>query len=386
MKYLKLTIIVLVLFTTCKPKTKDLQTKQLEETELDIAKTINPENEWIHRKIDSTIKANNIPALSVGVIRDGKLAYVEGFGYLKRDSNIKVDENTLFQIGSDTKKFTGIIVNNLVSEGKLKLEEPITSYLKNELSSEGERKIGGITLNILLHHKSGIPNREPSNERIDGDPMLIPFTEENMIKDLNILELDFEPGEKFSYSNFGYAIVGYICEKVSGQDYSALVKKYVTNKYNMPNTVDYPSIEQSKLIAIPYRKDHRNVESKPWTMGKMTPAGGIYSNIKDLSNLMLAQVRAYQKLYEKGDKIDPLILTEENSDTNEGQYGFGLGKSVDDTGVRYGHGGDLDGYASGYVFLPKKDLGLIMLTSSGGQWFGQLEKQIRIELITNKVK
>jgi CubicO group peptidase (beta-lactamase class C family) len=336
--------------------------------------------EWLDQKIDSTMKVNNVPALSVGIIRNDELVYAKGFGFLTRESKVQVNENTLYQIGSDTKKFTGIIVNNLVAQGKLNLEEPITTYLKKDLSNESIKKLATITVRTLLHHKSGIPNREPSNRRIDGDPMLVEFSEEDLVKDLNILELDFQPNSKFSYSNFGYAIVGYICEKVSGQDYSILVKTYITDKYDMPNTVVYPNKKQSQQIALPYRKDDRIVPSKPWTMGKMTPAGGIYSNVKDISNLMLAQMKAYQKFHRTREKSDPLILTE-NPDGNEGEYGFGLGKNVDEYGVRYGHGGDLDGYGSEYVFSPEYNLGIILLTSSGGGWIGNLNGTIRKEMI-----
>lgn len=336
-----------------------------------------PEEDEIYKMIDSAMKRNNIPALSVGIIRDGRLNSTWGFGFLSRESPVKVDENSLYQICSDTKKFTAIIVMNLVAEKKLALTEPITSYLGSLLSAESKNKLAGITLENLLLHKSGIPNREPSDKRVDGDPMTIPFTEDEMNKDLNRLTLDFQPGSKFSYSNFGYAIAGYICEKIAGQSYDALVKKYITGKYGMPNTVIYPDKKQMLKVAMPYRKDNRNLQSLPWNMGKMTPAGGIYSNIKDLSMLMIAQMTAYRKYKSKGQQDSLLILTQ---NTSEGHYGFGLAKVIDEYGTHYGHGGDLDGYGSGYVFVPDRDLGLIMLTSSGGRWFAQLEKQIRIEL------
>lgn len=337
---------------------------------------------WIRNKVDSTMASNNIPALSVGIISNGKLSYVEGFGNINRESNIKVDGNTLYQIGSDTKKFTAIIVNNLVSEGKLNLDEPIATYLQDVLTSDGRQTVSGITLRTLLHHTSGIPNREPSNKRIDGDPMLVEFTAEDITNDLNSMKLDFEPGTKFGYSNFGYAIAGFICEIVTGQDYSVLIKKYITDKYNLPYTVIYPDQNQLKLVAEPYRKDDRNIKSEPWKMGKMTPAGGIYSNIFDLSKLMIAQIEAYRDFHKIGKTDDPLLLTE-NDGIEESHYGFGLSKTIDETGTRIGHGGDMDGYASGYVFMPDNNLGLIMLTSSGGKWFGQLEKEIRVFLTVN---
>lgn len=342
--------------------------------------------QWLEEKIDSTISANNIPALSVGIVRDGKLYYSEGFGFHERGSGKKVNENSIFQIGSDTKKFTAIIVRNLVLKGKLELEESIVSYLPDTLTAAAKEKLRDITVKDLLLHKSGIPNRAPSNKRIDGDPMLIEYTEQDLIHDLNHLELDFEPGTDFGYSNFGYAVVGFISELASGLDYSTLVETYITEKLGMDNTFVYPNDEQLPLIITPYRKDDRTIRSEPWRMGKMVPAGGIYSNVIDLSKLMVAQIKAYREFNENGERDNPLILTE--SDGLKGShYGFGLGKTVDKiSGSHYGHGGDLDGYASGYVFSPEHNVGLILLTSSGGSWFGQLEKEIRVEVFKDKEK
>jgi CubicO group peptidase (beta-lactamase class C family) len=339
------------------------------------------ENDRIVYWIDSTMKTNNIPSLSLGIVRQGVLSFTKGFGTVERGSAIKVDEHTLYQIGSDTKKFTAIIVNNLVAEGKLSLKEPITTYLVNQLTDSAKLKLSGITLEMLLRHTAGIPNREPSNKRKDGDPMTIEFSEDSMIRDLNVMKLDFAPNSNFAYSNFGFAIAGYISEKVTGLSYDHLVKKYVTDKYGMPNTGVYLDTEQEKRIAWPYRKDNRMIKSKPWTMGKMTPAGGIYSNVTDVSRQMIAQIKVYRNFDENKQKSHPLVLTD---DKKEGHFGFGLAKVVDSIGVRYGHGGDLDGYASGYVFAPDENIGIILLTSSGGRWLARLEKQILAEMMNNR--
>ncbi len=335
---------------------------------------------WIETKIDSSMRANNIPALSVGIVQNGKLNYSEAFGVYERGNTLKVDEYSIYQIASDTKKFTAIIARNLISEGKLKLNGSIVSYLPNTLSSEAIEKLKKISIKDLLLHRSGIPYRAPSNERIDGDPMLIPYTKHDLMYDLNHLKIDFEAGTKFSYSNFGYAILGFICELVSGKDYSVLVKKYITEVLDMDNTFIGPNKKQLSLIVTPYRKDNRAVKSAPWNMGKMIPAGGIYSNVKDISKLMIAQIHAYREFNENIEKDNMLILTE--SDGIEGaHYGFGLAKNIDSTGrTRYGHGGDLDGYASEYTFSSEENKGLIMFTSSGGSWFGQLAKELKSKL------
>jgi CubicO group peptidase (beta-lactamase class C family) len=377
MRSITLVFFGLLLLISCKQNSESSKPTLTQKSQAKPA--VADENEWIRSKIDSAMKANNVPALSVGVIRNGKLSYFEGFGVKERGSTSKVDERTIYQIGSDTKKFTGVLANNLILEGKLDVEESIISYLPDALTSRAKEKLKAVTVQHLLLHRSGLPYRAPGNKRVDGEPMLVPYTEQDLLKDLNELELEFEPGSDFGYSNFGYAVVGYILEKASGQSYAALLKKYITDKYDLKNTFVEPGEKQKPLIATPYRKDDRDRETSPFTMGKLTPAGGVYSNVDDLSKFMIAQMRAYRLYDQKGDKGNPLILTE--SDGIEGShYGYGLNKTIDKNTTRYGHGGDMDGFASGYVYYPEYNKGLILLTSSGGRWFGQLEGQIRKKL------
>ena len=87
-------------------------------------------------------------------------------------------------------------------------------------------------------------------------------------------------------------------------------------------------------------------------MGKMAAGGGVYSTIIDSAKLMIAQLEAYRSTAEASEEGHPLILTDKNDEHGQ-YYGFGLGQTIDENGARYGHGGDLDGFASAYLFSPK---------------------------------
>ncbi len=336
--------------------------------------------QWIDQKVDSVMFANDTPAISLGIVKDGQLAFANGYGTMSRTSDDVVNALSLYQIGSDTKKMTGIIVNNLVAEKKIELNNSITNYLLETLDKKAIEKLKPIKVIHLLHHQSGLPGRAPSNKRIDGDPMLIPYTENNMLNDLNTISLEFQPGSEFRYSNFGYGVLGYLCERVSNKPYSDLLLQYVAHPYSMTNTTTEPTAEQLQHLVTPYRKDDNSKETQRYIMGKLTPAGGVYSNITDISKLMTHHIKAYQHQNNVDNSIEnPLILTSE-SDKQGLNYGFGLGKSTFDTGTQYGHGGDMDGFGSTYLFSPEHDLGLIILTSSGGRWIGELEKEIFYKL------
>jgi len=330
---------------------------------------------WIEKKVDSVIQVNNIPAISVGVVKNGSVLFSKGFGVHNRNTKQPASEKSIFQIASDTKKMTGIIVNNLIDEGKLKLDDPIIKFIGNQLNNNAKAKLKNITVEHLLRHKSGLPYREPTTKRRDGEPMLIPYTEKDLLNDLNNVELQSEPGIKFNYSNFAYALAGYICEKASGKKYSELILTYISKAYKMPNTTISLSEQQKTQLVTPYLKTDRNTETQGFKMGKLSAAGGVYSTIEDLTTLMINQISAYSKNNENNKIKNPLVLNENLSDRTD-DYGLGLGKKVFETGTQYGHGGDLDGFASAYLFSPEYRVGVILLTSSGGQWVGELEKEL----------
>lgn len=325
---------------------------------------------------------NDIPALSVGIIHEGKVLLAKGYGVHRRGSTIKASENSIYQIASDTKKMTGIVAKHLAMEGKLDLDAPIVNILGEALKKDARERLKQITTRQLLQHTSGLPYRELTMKRKDGEPMTVPYTEEDLINDLNIVTLKSTPDATFGYSNFGYAVAGYVLEKASGVAYGDLLHNYIANTYGMPNTTTSLSTEQQQQLVTPYTKEDRTVPTKAFIMGKLTAAGGVYSTIEDLSQLMLQQLQAY-RTYDVNAPSNPLVLHKNPFEKKDG-YGFGMGKKVFTTGIQLGHGGDMDGFASGYVFSPEHQSGVILLTSSGGSWVGELEKELFNKLTDRK--
>ena len=132
--------------------------------------------DWIEKAIEITVEDNDIPAITVGIVKDGKVIKFINKGVLNRVRNNQVDENTIFQIGSLTKTFTGIIANNLIKEGKLDVDASITNYLPNDLSPKAQSKLSTIKVKNLLHHQSGIPRDSKVYHRFGNDPMICCYT------------------------------------------------------------------------------------------------------------------------------------------------------------------------------------------------------------------
>ncbi len=327
--------------------------------------------------ITNTILENDIPSLSVGLIYKGDTILLKGYGSIKRGSDSKVDENTVYQIASLSKMFTGIIANNLVTNGQLNLENSITNYLPKELSEKTKTKLKPIKVVDLLLHRSGLPRDSKVFKRKDGEPMAIGYSEKELLLDLEKIKLKSESGKKYEYSNLGYALIGYILERTSGESYEQLLDKYVVKKIKLENTSAVRSMNSSLSIAVPYRKESRKVETRYWETGKFVSASGIYSTVSDLSKILVNQLEAYNR-FESKKVSDPLVLTQvKGSRGREGSY-YGMGLFEDKTkrGLLYGHRGDMDGYASEYSFNPAKNTGVILLTSSGGEWIGLLSARI----------
>jgi len=330
---------------------------------------VNTDLDWIKKAIDITVQDHDVPGLAVAIIRDGKVEQMISRGRLRRDGSKKIDEQTLFQLGSLSKSFTGIIARGLVKDNKLDVDRSIIDFLPETLTAKTVEKLKPITVRDLLHHRSGIPNRAKSVTRVGNDPMVSGYSEANLLKDLEQAKLDFIPGERFSYSNVGFGVAGYVLERAAGKSYEQLVQKYVAAPLGMKNTSTVPA--RPNMVATPYRKENRFIETKAWKMGKLQAAGGIYSNLNDLTKLMIKQMEI-QRARDTKSILNNAVDRRPVADGLE--YGWGM--FVDGAG-KYNHGGDLDGFGTSFMFVPEKNVGIIILTSSGGvMWLPQFEKTL----------
>lgn len=343
----------------------------------------------IETLIQERVRGNNIPALSVGLIKDNKIFAYQNIGSTERGGAKKVDEKTVYQIASLSKMFTGIITKELMAEGKIDVNSSITTYLPQSLSKATLDKLQPITVRDLLQHKSGFPRDAQYGKRpwkfLDG-PMVGGFSEEALLQDLEELELIHTPGSRMEYSNLGFGTMGYILERASGIPLPKLYEKYLGEKYGMEHsTMDLVKAEKLGM-ATPYMKWWRNIKTSAWEMGYLRAGGGLCTTVEDLTTMMLQQMDAYQNdtLEKSG---HPLVLSADKTSWGKKgfpYYGYGImefNKPRDTTMIHFGHGGDVDGFASTYIFFPKQEVGIVMLTSSGGEWFTHLEWAIQDVLL-----
>ncbi|PMG48690.1 serine hydrolase domain-containing protein [Shewanella sp. 10N.286.52.B9] len=345
---------------------------------------------FVENEITSFMKENNVPAVSVGIIESGKIKFEKAFGTYSRDNLSSITTNSLFQIGSQSKVITSLLTLSLVEDGRLNLNDNLDNLLPKLFQSIDKATLQKITLDILLSHRSGLPNYPTNVNRVDGDPMEGGYTESQLLAAFKSLILDFEPDSKFSYSNFNYAVIGYILSAKTGKSYEALVEEYLDEKFGVSGVYGRLTSKNSDFVVTPYRKDDRLIETKPWDMGLLTPHGGLYSSSNGLLRLMIQQMSAYQNV-DEGKQASPFVSTQNSYETGlyPGlNYGYGMFEATAELGLYpetvLWHGGDLDGFGCEYIFSPSSKTGIVLLTSSGGRDFVLLGRKLMQKLLASK--
>jgi len=187
--------------------------------------------------MESFIRENHVPGAALAVARNGTLVYARGFGYADMDAKEPVQPESLFRIASISKPLTAAAVMRLVDQGKLSLDDRpfvvlgVKPFLKADQAADA--RLAAITVRDLLSHAGGW------DRGASGDPMFkarliakdlgieSPPSREDIIRWVAGKPLDFDPGTKSVYSNFGYCVLGRMVEKAGGMSYEMYVQKEI---------------------------------------------------------------------------------------------------------------------------------------------------------------
>jgi CubicO group peptidase (beta-lactamase class C family) len=177
--------------------------------------------------VKNEMQKRKIPGLQLAIVRNGKIIKTGNYGFANVQDSILVSNNTAFNINSITKAFTGVAILQLVEAGKLNLSAPVSSYLTN-LPDTWK----AVTIQQLLSHTSGIPDIVDEEESV-----LISHNPEAAWKMVQALPVDFKPGEKFSYNQTNYLLLGRIIDKLSGMPFTEFITKEQLVKAGMVKTI-----------------------------------------------------------------------------------------------------------------------------------------------------
>ena len=220
---------------------------------------------------------------AVLVVKGGEVVLHDGYGLADRDKNIPVNKDTVFDIGSITKRFTRAAILKLEEQGKLKRSDTLSTVIDNVPEDKA-----GITLEQVLEHTAGF--HEYHDTKGDFEEM----DREQALKTILNQKLRFEPGDHMEYSNSGYGLLAVIIELVSGQSYTSFLKEYLFKQAGLTRTGFYrdPLWEEDE-IAIGYEGRKIGKINSPFYWPHMTWAlvggGGMVSSVGELYKWIQAQ-------------------------------------------------------------------------------------------------
>src|SRR5689334_22034747 len=218
------------------------------QQEIPITGTLVPGMKSYDQVIADFMRAYAIPGGAVAVMRDGRLIYARGFGYADVENKILVQPDALFRIASVSKTLTSAAVMKLVDEGKLGIDDRVAPFIAHLTPAPGatvDPRWDAITIRHLLNHTGGWDRNKPNGgfDPVDRPAIAAaavnapaPASSETLIRYMKGMPLDFNPGEKFAYSNFGYIILGRVIERVSGMPYKEFVRTRVLDPVGATRT------------------------------------------------------------------------------------------------------------------------------------------------------
>ena len=317
--------------------------------------------------------------MAVGVVENGRITFLRGYGETLAGSGDPVTPETVFRWASCSKGVAATMVAKLAEQGKINLQAPVANYapdLKLPAGNENRATVGD-----LLSHRLGLYRNAYDNKLEEGqDPSFLRSS-------LAQLNATCAPGTCWSYQNVAYDASSEMVARETGLTYEQAVRRYLFNPIGMTSgSVSLAGLESNKSWARPHSAGRRP-EPLVDTYYKVPAAGGINSNIKDMSLWMLAQMGEMPDVLDQHvlDTVHaPLVVTPGERGRMRkflerlGTAWYGLGwRSYDYAGHRIvGHRGGIKGYRSLILFDPQKKSGVVALWNSDTWQPGGLEFEV----------
>jgi CubicO group peptidase (beta-lactamase class C family) len=302
-----------------------------------------------------------VPGVALGLLYQGEVVSA-GLGVTSIEHPLPVTGQTLFQIGSITKTFTGTILMRLVEQGKLSLEAPVRQYLPDFRVSD-PAATEGVTTRHLLTHTAGWEGDYFVNTG-EGDDAL-----EKYVAGMAELQQIAPLGVHFSYNNAGFNLAGYLIEKISGQPYEKLLRETLLKPLGMEHAYLHPEEVLTRRFAVGHENEEDGPKvARPWALPRATQSvGGLITDAENL--LRYAHFHMGDGSTPAGDR---LLATETIASIHaprvcirEAEY-WGLSWKVWQVdGVRLlNHGGGTLGQVSNLTIVPERKFAFCVLTNA----------------------
>jgi CubicO group peptidase (beta-lactamase class C family) len=232
------------------------------------------------------LATDSIPGAALAVVEGDSLRYADGFGARDLAANVPATADTLFPVGSCTKTVTALAIAQLVEQGELAFDDPVTAYVDHFSKAPGEP----ITIAELLSHTSGMPTDGNSTALVTP----VPFSGERDLRRYvaDSVERRLSDEERFMYYNTGYVVLGRVVEAVSGERFADYVAEHIHRPLGMKRSAfDREAIHGDDDAAKTYAMREDGPEEIPFTHDELIhPPGGMASSARELSRYLRAMM------------------------------------------------------------------------------------------------
>jgi CubicO group peptidase (beta-lactamase class C family) len=317
--------------------------------------------EKVEKAISAEMSRQNIPGLSVAVVTDHQLRWSNGYGMADMENFVPAKSMTVYRLGSVSKPITATAVMQLVERGKLDLDAPIQTYCP-----AFPKKQWPITTRLLLGHLSGI--RHYKDKEIESTRH---YT--SMVESLEIFKDDpllFEPGTNFSYTTYGYTVLGCVVEGASGMKFADFVRDNIFRPAGMEHirVDDVFEIIPNRAQGYQKTKSGELRNSGLADTSYKIPGGGFCSTVEDLAKFAIAVETGV--LIKKG-TLEQMWTAQKTRAGQSTGYGFGWGIINQN-----GHNGGQQRISTQLYLLPDPGFAVALMANLEGANLSGLARQI----------
>lgn len=320
--------------------------------------------ERLDKAFQYELEAKQIPAMSVALVDGNRTVWSRGYGFQDAEKRVRATSETVYRVGSISKLFTDVAVMQLVEEGRLKLDEPVSSYLP-DFKPDNPFSVP-LTLRQLMSHQSGLVRESPVGHYFDPTEPGLRAT----VASLNKTRLVYPPETRTKYSNAAVSVVGRVLEAVLDESHPERVQRKLLDPLQMRNSsfVVTERIRSGRATGWMWTYDGRRFQAPDFLLGT-GPAGNMYSSVDDL-------IRFVSCLLDHGKTDGGQILQSESlvqmttpvvnrsGETQNFGLGFHIGEL--DGQKKIGHGGAVYGYSTQLEMLPDRNLGVVVASALDG--------------------
>lgn len=325
--------------------------------------------------IEQMMQATGISGVSVALVDGEETVWAEGFGYADVEKKIAADERTVYSLASISKVFTGIAIMQLVEQGAVNLDSPLTDYIPEFSIKSRFCRNEPFTIRDLLTHHSGLPGPYQYPGREPFTPLAVERLKsynERLLDFLADEHLAYRPGYVHAYSNVAYDLLAIVVERVSGLSIVDYTAQNIFAPLGMDASFNYLFLRDDlgERMALP----HSGGKAAPKVLLPSPGSGSLNSDVLGMANFMKALLAggSYNGRRIIGEAALREMTSVQNGDVAlDKEVDMGLGfflndHNLDYAGKTYGHSGGLVYYTSTFKVVPEHGLGVVVVCNSNG--------------------